>query len=407
MKPIFIFLFSLAFIGIGSESFAQDTVKVKAVDSTKVVMNTDAVYNRPFLVASKFPVALGGYLEANTQYVSADGVAEGFSFQFRRMTIFLSSTISERIRFLAELELEDGTKEINLEFAAIDVEFHPLVNLRSGIILNPIGAFNQNHDGPRWNFVDRPLSATTIIPSTLSNVGFGIYGKAYLRQFTLAYETYLTNGFDNAIIDNEENRTSLASGKLNPFKFEESNSGSPMLTAKVAIKKRSIGELGVSYMGGVYNKWKEDGLVVDKKRKMHVLAVDFTTSLFKKVDIVGEVSRVFVDVPSTYSQQYGTGQWGGYTDVIYTLLHKEILNWKNAKLQVAARVEYVDYNRDTFAETGGKIGDSIFALVPGVAFRPSGQTVFRVNYRHQRQYDLFNNPASASGSFQVGISTYF
>jgi hypothetical protein len=35
-----------------------------------------------------------------------------------------------------------------ITYAAINVEFHPWINLRSGIILNPIGAFNQNHDGP-------------------------------------------------------------------------------------------------------------------------------------------------------------------------------------------------------------------------------------------------------------------
>ncbi len=87
----------------------------------------------------------------------------------RRMTLFFSSTIGKKIKFLSELELEDGTKEINLEYAAMDIEFHPLVNLRGGIIMNPIGGFNQNHDGPRWDFIDRPISATTIIPSTLSN----------------------------------------------------------------------------------------------------------------------------------------------------------------------------------------------------------------------------------------------
>ena len=45
--------------------------------------------------------------------------------------------------------------------------------------MNPIGAFNQNHDGPKWEFVDRPISATQMLPATWSNVGFGLYGKKY------------------------------------------------------------------------------------------------------------------------------------------------------------------------------------------------------------------------------------
>jgi len=62
----------------------------------------------------------------------------------RRLTLFVSSSISKRIKFLTEIEFEDGTKEINIEFASVDFEFAPLLNFRGGIVMNPIGAFNQN-----------------------------------------------------------------------------------------------------------------------------------------------------------------------------------------------------------------------------------------------------------------------
>ena len=172
-------------------SFAQiDTSKVKRTptDTSKMQLNLDAVYNRPFLQYGKIPVAIGGYAEANTQYAVTDGVTDGFSFQMRRMTLFLSSSIHRKIKFLTEIEFEDGTKEINIEFAALDFQFHHLLNFRGGIIMNPIGAFNQNHDGPRWEFVDRPISATQLLPSTFSNVGFGFYGKVYKPNIVWVYE---------------------------------------------------------------------------------------------------------------------------------------------------------------------------------------------------------------------------
>jgi len=81
----------------------------------------DAIYNLPFLSLGKSPIAIGGYLEANTQYAQTDGISDGFSFQMRRTTLFLSSTIARNIKFLSEIEFEDGTKEINIEYAAIDV----------------------------------------------------------------------------------------------------------------------------------------------------------------------------------------------------------------------------------------------------------------------------------------------
>src|SRR6476646_3950020 len=109
-------------------------------------MNMDAIYNRPFIQVGRLPVAIGGYMEANYQYASTNGITEGHQFQFRRLTLFVSSAISKRIKFLSEIEFEDGTKEINIEFASVDFEFAPLFNLRGGIVMNPIGAFNQNHD---------------------------------------------------------------------------------------------------------------------------------------------------------------------------------------------------------------------------------------------------------------------
>ncbi|MES2559893.1 MAG: hypothetical protein V4590_09150 [Bacteroidota bacterium] len=391
-----------------AQTDTNSLVKRIPIDSSRVKLNMDAIYNRPFLTAGKLPVAIGGYLEANTQYAQTDGVTDGFSFQMRRMTLFFSSTIAKKIKFFSELEFEDGTKEINIEFAAIDIEFHPLANLRGGIILNPIGAFNQNHDGPRWDFIDRPISSTTILPSTLSNVGFGLHGKYFTGRWVLGYEAYLTNGFDDAVISNTENRTSLAAGKLNPERFEESNSGLPMLTGKLAVRNRKLGEIGISGMRGVFNKWREDGIILDTKRNLTALAFDFNTSLVRgRLNITGEVAKVYVDVPSTYDPAYGKEQFGGFVDIVGTVIQREMLGWEKAKINAGIRLEYVDYNQDTFSETNGTIGDHLWSVVPGIAFRPVGTTVLRFNYRYQQQTDLLGNPPAQTGVIQFGFSSYF
>ncbi len=411
-----IFLFriisvAILFISITIEILAQkDSSFIKRIpaDTLGNKLNMDAVYNRPFLQAGKSPIAIGGYLETNTQYSSTDGISDGFSFQFRRTNLFFSSTIAKKIRFFSELEFEDGTKEINLEAAFVDFEFHPLLNLRSGIIVNPIGAFNQNHDGPRWDFIDRPISATSILPATLSNVGLGLLGKYFIHNWSLGYEAYLTNGFDDNIIDNEENRTSLAAGKLSPEKFEESNSGLPMFTGKLAIRNRKIGEVGLSYMTGIYNQWKVDGLVLDSKRRINVIALDFNSSYLRnKLNITGEVTKVYVDVPVTYSQTFGSEQLGAFVDVAGTIFQKQMLGWERAKINLAVRFEYADYNQGKFRETNSNIADDIWAIVPGIAFRPVGTTVLRFNYRFQKQKDLLGNPPSKTGIIQFGVSSYF
>jgi hypothetical protein len=382
-------------------------VKRTQPDTSSLIMNADAVFNRPFLTAGRFPIAIGGYLEANTQYAGTDGVNKGFSFQFRRLTLFFSSTIAKRIKFLSEIEFEDGAKEINIEYAALDLELHPLFNLRGGIIMNPIGAFNQNHDGPRWDFIDRPLSATTIIPSTLSNVGFGFHGKVFAHNVSFAYEGYLTNGFDDHIIDNKDNRTSLRAGKSSPEKFEESNSGLPMTTAKIALKHRKYGEAGFSYMGGVYNKWRLDGMVVDTKRQMNVYAVDVNTTIANQTKINGEVAFVQVEIPKAAAPQFARRQRGLYVDVVQPICRRTILKFPNASINGCFRFEYVDYNVGKFDQLHTNMGDDVVAIVPGISFRPSAQTVIRFNYRYQWQHDLLLNPVSRTAALQFGFSSYF
>lgn len=385
----------------GTPAFAQQP------DSSQLQLNMDAVYNRPFLQRDKFPVALGGYVEAHGEYFVSDGITEGVSFKIPRMTLFVYSTIKDRIKFLSEIEFEEGTKEINIEFAALDFEFHPLLNLRGGIIMNPIGAFNQNHDGPKWEFIERPISATTIIPATFSNVGFGLHGKVYQRQWVWAYEAYVTNGFNDRIIANSEGRTWLPAAKEHTDRFEENFNAVPLITLKTGIRHRKIGEVGLSWMGDVYNKYEEDGLILDEKRRLDVVAVDFNTSVIKRLNITGEWVWVFIDVPDSYSQQFGTQQQGGFVDIVYAVVKRKMMGWDNASLNLALRLEHVDYNVGSFNETGGDIHDDIQAIVPAISFRPSSQTVIRANYRYMWETDLLGNPAARTAGFQVGISSYF
>lgn len=378
------------------------------VDTSKNLLNMDAVYNRPFLQVGKLPVSVGGYIEADYGYIGEDGVTDGHSFRLPRMTLFVASSIHRKIKFLSEIEFEEGGEEVSIEFAALDINMHPLINLRGGIIMNPIGAFNQNHDGPKWEFVERPIAATDMLPATWSNVGFGLYGKYFLKGWAFGYEAYLTNGFNDAIINNGENRTFLPASKDNKGRFEESSNGEPLFTGKVALRNNKIGEIGLSYMSGTYNTYEEDGLVLDKKRRLDVFAVDFNTTIpTLKTFVVGEWAWVSVDVPVTFTQQFGDKQQGGFVDFVQPVLTGNLFGFDQATFNIAMRLEYVDWNKGAFRETGENIGDDIWAIVPAISFRPTAQTVIRLNYRIMEQTDILGNPPAKISGFQFGISSYF
>ena len=408
MKSIILLIITILISQFGYTQIDPVLLRRIPKDTTIKALNMDAVYNRPFIGIGKIPVALGGYLETNWQKAVTDGATEGHQFQLRRMSLFVSSAVGKRMKFMSEIEFEDGGREISIEYTALDVEFSPLLNLRAGIILNPIGSFNQNHDGPKWEFIDRPISATQMLPATFSNAGFGIYGKKYTNNWMFGYEIYLTGGFDNSIIENTENKTFLPASKKNPERFGEIASGQPLLTTKIAVRNNKIGELGLSYMGGVYNKYLEDGIRIDDPRRCDIVALDFNTTLPKtNTFITGEWACINVAVPGTYSQQFGKQQQGGFIDIVQPILKKTMFGWDKAVLNFALRGEYVDWNKGKFKETGDNIGDYLWSIMPAISFRPTTQTVFRLNYRIQKQTDILNNPPATTGVYSFGISTYF
>ncbi|MEO7175564.1 MAG: hypothetical protein ABIV51_06880 [Saprospiraceae bacterium] len=383
-------------------------LRIQPSDTSGAKLNMDAIYQRPFNSLGKVPVAIGGYVEANWQHLGTDGISEGHQFQFRRLSIFISSGIGKHIKFLSEIEFEDGGKEIAIEYAAMDIGITPLLNLRGGMILNPIGAFNQNHDGPKWEFIDRPIAMTQMLPGTWSNAGFGLYGKKYKNDWMIGYEAYLSGGFDHSIIDNDLNRTFLPAAKENPERFEELHSGRPLFTGKLALRHAMVAEIGLSYMGGIFNKFEEDGVQLDQKRRIHVFAIDLNSTLPNtKTRIVAEWAWVALELPSTYSQQYGDRQRGGFIDIVQPLISRNIWHWEEAIISISCRLEYLDWNVGKFRDTGGNIADELWSIVPSLSFRPISETVIRLNYRFLAQRDLLGNPPSHTGGFSLGFSTYF
>ena len=421
--PLLLVTLSVVLLGVAGRAHAQvDSVRA---DSLRPPRQTSAqqppqqappdttlvqggIYNRPF-ITSIGRTSIGGYAEGNTNYFVEDGVGEGLSMELRRFNIFLFAPVGRRLRFLSELEFEHGTEEIAIETAQLDFQFDPAFVLRAGILLPPIGAFNQDHDSPRWEFIDRPLVSTQIIPSTLSEIGFGANGRlapgGVARGVTLTYDVYLTNGLGDGVVLNDEGRTLLAAGKREE-QFGDDNNGSPALSGRVAVQQRRLGEIGLSYYGAVYNTFQADGETFDEQRRLSITALDFSTEV-RAVSVRGELAVAHVNVREDLAELFGERQWGGHVDVVVPVWQPRFLGLQDAALSVALRLEHVDYNVGTFSSTGRRIYDEVTAVVPGLSFRPTAGTVFKANYRRHWTRDLLGNPAAKLGGYQIGFATYF
>ena len=375
---------------------------VFAVQDTGMVQG--GIFQRPF-IASAGRTAIGGYAEANGSYLVTDGVGDGWSMELRRFNIFLYSGVGRRIRFLSELEFEHGTEEISLETALVDFVITPSLVVRAGILLPPIGAFNANHDSPRYDFVERPLVSTEIIPATLSEVGFGVHGRLAPKGFSVSYDAYLTNGLGDGVILNPLGRTRLASGKSEE-RFAEDNNGSPAVSGRVAALVRRWGEFGLSYYGGVYNSFRTEGVAVAPKRRVSLVAVDLTTGV-GPVELRGETAWARIDVPEGLGELMAERQWGFYLDATLPVWRPRIRGLERPVVSAVVRFERADLNQGRFTTTNLARGDDLDAVAVGISFRPAAGTVFRANYRHQSSRDLAGNPSTKTAGFQVGFATYF
>jgi hypothetical protein len=372
---------------------AQDTALVQG-----------GIYQRPFIFSAG-RTAVGGYVEANGSWFRTDGVSEGPSFEVRRFNIFLYSGVGRRLKFTSELEFEHGTEEIALETALVDFLITPSLVVRAGVLLPPIGAFNVNHDGPRYEFVERPLVSTEIIPSTLSEAGIGVHGRLAPRGFALSYDLYLSNGLGSGIILNDQGKTHLPSGKGEGLVAEDEN-GSPALSGRIAARSQNLGEIGFSHYRGVYNRFKVDGISVDTRRWVSLTALDVETAV-GPVAMRGEAALANVDLPADLAGFQGDRQWGFYFDAVVPVWRPTIRGLESPVVNAGVRIDRADFNLGDFEGTGQVRGDDQTALTVALSFRPVNGTVFRFNYRNDWITDLAGNPAVRRAGVLLGVATYF
>jgi hypothetical protein len=115
-----------------------------------------------------------------------------------RFVLMVGHSFSDRIKFWSEVEVEhafveveggEETGEVAIEQAFVDLLLHRRFNLRTGMVLVPVGIINERHEPPTFNGVERTMVDTVIVPTTWRDVGVGAFALGYLfRGFS--YRAY-------------------------------------------------------------------------------------------------------------------------------------------------------------------------------------------------------------------------
>ena len=379
---------------MSSSTFAQmpDTV---TKDTTSRPFVRGGVYDKPYQTRLFGRTAIGGYAEAHARWEEQEGLKDDAGFEAKRFNIFTHTRVSDFVRIGAELEFEDGGEEIKLEYAAIDILFHPALALRGGMILSPLGKFNLAHDSPLNEFTDRPLVSTEIIGVALSEPGFGVLGQARLGGGSrLTYEAYATNGFHAGLIDASDAGTRIPLGRGN----HEDNNGSPAFVGRLAWSPSVDHEIGISAHHGAYNAFNVEGTAIDERRDLTIAVLDGETKLLG-VAVSGEMALARIDVPPGLVGIFASRQHGWYLEGVRELGRGWIRTMPASSFALKARWDYVKLDKDI---PGESIGQATF----GANFRPTQDTAIKFDFVRGRGRDRFNNLAQHAFVL-ASLATYF
>ena len=419
----------------GQEAKEGKEREIKAGEQPLSVGSTGGgklIYAKPFLSSPKATV--GGYMDlqyrlfnsSNSTGIGQPGTGNGSSsFDQQRFVPFFYSDITDRIKVASELEIEHGIRskstqtdsggiEVSLEFATIDYLLRDPINFRAGIILLPVGKFNLLHDSPLNDLSDRPLVATAIIPSTLSETGAGFYGTFYPSRLSkLDYEVYATQGFNGYL----KNRTPVitageglrdARQRVSTVDDGLDNNNGKAAVGRIAFSPILGIEVGGSGYYGMYDP--------ASKRPLSIWAADLT---FQRgaFELIGEAAWVyirhnsedlngnpFIDPTSPAGHLLPQRMDGYYAQGNYHFMPQFLRRWAPSYFTEAStftavvRWDQINTNSE-FSDTKRE------RLTLGLNFRPVEDTVFKVDYQFNFE-DGKNNRIKNDG-LVLSVATYF
>lgn len=355
-------------------------------------------YSKPFLERFGRNTFLGGYGEVN--YFDVE--RERSRFDLTRFIPFIYSNVSKRVKLASEIEFEHGgvqggEGEAAVEFGIMDYLIKDWINLRGGIILTPLGKLNLVHDSPLQDVVDRPLVDQFVIPSTFRDVGVGFFGSFFPTELLkIDYEFYVMNGMQERRGFRITPQTGTKAVAVDGWKGRDINDNKA-LVGRVALSPLLGIEIGISGYRSAFDEQGEDFIQIG--------ALDWA---FQRGpwEFLGEYAIADIDNPGQIDRGIFRPEEleGFYAQVNYHFLPKIFKRWASSFFTdesiftLSLRYDDITLNRGTPIRGGDRDRWTL-----GINFRPTEDTVFKLNYQFNDGKAFFEN---RNGIF-FGIATYF
>jgi hypothetical protein len=331
-------------------------------------------------------LSIGGYGEAFYTNVVGDKGSSKDRFDLGRLVMYFGYKFSDRIILNNEIEYEHATTgegaeekgEVSVEFSTLDFFLHPAANIRTGLMLMPMGFINEIHEPTFFHGNRRPDVERIIIPSTWRELGIGLFGEPLPG---LQYRVYGVNGLSAGGDEGfgsggiRGGRQSGSNAVAEDFAFTGRIDYSPAFARGLLVGASAY--LGDSGQGESFGGRQPD--VFTQLYELHA-QWHYRGLELRALGAYGHIDDAAL-LSAAKKETIGKSNYGWYAEAAYDIMP---LIWRSATHYLAPFFRYERY--DTIAERpDGFSDDGAFdkeVYQGGLSYKPIPNVVIKADYRN-------------------------
>ncbi|MEZ4436467.1 MAG: hypothetical protein R3F65_29045 [bacterium] len=316
-------------------------------------------------------LSIGGYGELFLGHaLGDDGARAAHRGDVYRFIAYFGYKFDDRVVFNTEIEFEHATEAV-VEFMYVDLLLSPWANLRTGLMLMPVGIVNEMHEPTTFRGNFRPAVERSIIPSTWREAGLMVFGAL---PAGLDYKLGVVSGLLATPSDGGGfGPAGIRGGRQNgsQFRWEDKAVVGRLEWSGDAL---TVGASG--YYGGADQDPDEASEVTVLLYEAHAmlrLAGAELRGLFAESHIGGAETISSLEAGAVPEKQRGF-----YVEASYAL--GPVLGFERTGLSPFVRVERLDLQVEVPAGYAVDAGQNSTWVTAGLEYKPHPDVVFKGEY---------------------------
>lgn len=311
-------------------------------------------------------LSIGGYGELFLGHaLGDDGARDAHRGDVYRFIAYFGYKFDDHVVFNTELEFEHATEAV-VEFMYVDLLWTDWLNLRTGLMLMPVGIVNEMHEPTTFRGNFRPATERLIIPTTWREAGFMLFGGLPVG---LDYKLAVVGGLDASGFTTQGVRLGRQNGSQ--FRWEDK-----AVVGRVEWNADVVTVGASGYYGGADQDPNEATEVTVLLYEAHAMARLWggeLRALFTESRIGGAETVGVADAGPVPSLQRGF-----YVEASYDL--GPLLGWEQAGLRPFTRVERLDLHAEVPEGAEPDAGQNSTWITAGLEYAPHPDVVFKGEY---------------------------